>query len=80
MLPCACLFSVVLYVTNVNDEKEHSVDGFIRVDTMLYTGKLGRLVTKHKFDLTLAPKSGTNVYIKSISTDDYWHLTVLNLL
>ncbi|XP_035710698.1 annulin isoform X2 [Folsomia candida] len=63
-------FKVRLIVTNVNEEKEYDVTASLRVDTMLYTGKVKAEVKKEVFLFTIPPKSKEEISME-ITYNDY---------
>jgi len=64
-------FSVVLVMKNQSTIKDYNVSVILRVDTVLYTGKLQDPVRKDKFERLI--KSGTEEEISlSVSYDDYY--------
>lgn len=65
MLKCFCVCSAVVVLTNKSKDKDYSVTVILRVDTVLYTGKVEDSVRKDKFDILVKKKSGKNYDISS---------------
>lgn len=63
--------SAVVVLTNKSKDKDYSVTVILRVDTVLYTGKVEDSVRKDKFDILVKKKSG-NYDISS--SQQYWNL------
>lgn len=53
-----CYCSAVVVLTNKSKDKDYSVTVILRVDTVLYTGKVEDSVRKDKFDILVKKKSG----------------------
>ncbi len=45
-------------MTNVSAETEYDIDASLRVDAMLYTGKLKAQIKKQAFEIKIGPESG----------------------
>lgn len=45
-------------MTNVSQDTEYDIDASLRVDAMLYTGKLKAQIKKEVFEIKIAPDSG----------------------
>lgn len=52
--------SVTVLVTNVSPETEYDIDASLRVDAMLYTGKLKAQIKKQAFEIKIGPESGNS--------------------
>lgn len=50
----------MVVLTNKSKDKDYSVTVILRVDTVLYTGKVEDSVRKDKFDILVKKKSGNN--------------------
>lgn len=48
----------MVVLTNKSKDKDYSVTVILRVDTVLYTGKVEDSVRKDKFDILVKKKSG----------------------
>lgn len=59
----------MVVLSNKNRDKDYEVTVILRVDTVLYTGKVGDSVVKEKFDILVKRKSGLySINHKSILT------------
>jgi len=65
--PLLLFFSVVLKITNFSADTEYDVSVSLRVDTMLYTGKIKHEVKKKVFDLKIPAYSGKHFLYNEIS-------------
>lgn len=57
------LHSVTLLITNVSSETEYDIKASLRVDAMLYTGRLKAQIKKEVFEIKIAPESGIDIFI-----------------
>ncbi|XP_014288385.1 annulin [Halyomorpha halys] len=64
-------FSVTLEMKNRNKTKEYSVSVILRVDTVLYTGKVDGSVKRDKFDVILKPAT-VEVVKMTVYYDEYF--------
>lgn len=56
---------------NHSTEKEHTVKGNLRVDTVTYTGKIGEYVKRTEFSEVLLPMTKREVRM-DVSFDEYY--------
>lgn len=61
----------VVVVANHSTEKEHTVKGNLRVDTVTYTGKVGESVKKTEFSEVLPPMTKREIKM-DVSFDEYY--------
>uniref|UniRef100_A0A1W7RB00 protein-glutamine gamma-glutamyltransferase n=1 Tax=Hadrurus spadix TaxID=141984 RepID=A0A1W7RB00_9SCOR len=66
-------FMVKLKANNKSTEKEYNIQVVLRVDTVLYTGRLKNLVKKDKFDIKIGPGVEEEMTMK-VSYEDYTKL------
>ncbi|XP_077297889.1 annulin-like [Arctopsyche grandis] len=64
-------FSVVVIVENHSTDKDHTVSGNLRVDTVLYTGKVAGAVKKSDFNKVIKPMSKEEIMME-VSFDEYY--------
>ncbi|KAK2715758.1 hypothetical protein QYM36_010361, partial [Artemia franciscana] len=53
-----------LVVTNRSEIKRHSITAILRIDSVLYTGKMLGIVKKEKFEAEIEPKSRTTLTLE----------------
>ncbi|XP_039442709.1 annulin-like isoform X2 [Culex pipiens pallens] len=64
-------FSVILQIKNRSSETPHTVNGYLNVETVLYTGKQREFVKKHPFTISLDPASEEFIRME-VSFDEYY--------
>lgn len=63
-------FSVKLKAQNKSTEKEYNLQIILRVDTVLYTGKIKNLVKKDRFDMKITPGAEEEMTM-NVSYEEY---------